>query len=190
MHSWRHASFKNSAPPNFCLRWAPAAFSPRKRHLRLEKGWCDTPRGGRDRWQAQWMEPPVWVLACEGAQKQKTKNEGCTQAKRLQHPTIRPPYTVRRSLSTWRNFSWHAMMYSTPMKLAKTQAPADFSARGTAREVSVLSSFSCRAAPGVQTLRPVPLRQETASFALTRTLGPRRSLLVMNRVDVETRPSP
>ena len=83
--------------------------------LRLEEGWCDTARGG-NHWQAQWMEPPVWVLAWEGAQKQK--HEGCTQAKRLQHPTIRPLYTVRQSLSTWRNFRWHAMMHSTPMKWA------------------------------------------------------------------------
>ena len=40
--------------------------------LRLEKGWCDTPHGG-NHWQAQWMEPPVWVLAWEGAQKKKKK---------------------------------------------------------------------------------------------------------------------
>ena len=45
-----------------------------------------------------------------------------------------------------------------------------------------------RAAPGVQTLRPVPVRQETAAFALTVALGPRGSLLVINRADVETRP--
>ena len=32
------------------------------------------------------------------------------------------------------------------------------------------------------------MRQETAAFALTEALGPRRSLLVINRVDVETRP--
>ena len=49
-------------------------------------------------------------------------------------------------------------------------------------------SLSCRAAPGVQTLRPVPLRQGAEAFAITGALGPRRSLLVVNRVDVETRP--
>ena len=32
------------------------------------------------------------------------------------------------------------------------------------------------------------MRQETAVFALTEELGPRRSLLVINRADVETRP--
>ena len=40
--------------------------------LRLEKGWCDTARGG-NHWQAQWMEPSVWVLAWEGTQKPKTR---------------------------------------------------------------------------------------------------------------------
>ena len=124
-----------------------------------------------------------------GKEHKKQEHEGCTEAKRLQPPTIKPLYTVRQSLSTRRNFPWHAMMYSTPMKkgvnLSWCRPLGEVRPRSL---VFFFLSFSYRAAPDVQTLRAVPVRQETAAFALTAALGPRRSLLVINRVDVETRP--
>ena len=60
--------------------------------LRLEKGGAIRRvveiigrHNGRSHWFGFWL----WK------EHKNKKDEGCTQAKRLQHPTIRPPYTVR-----------------------------------------------------------------------------------------------